>query len=200
VRRRSIRLVLFARVGPTSPVRSSCVIAPSPASRTTHAGHGCVPPPNSLPTDPVELPHRLQRPGVHHHVGPANRPARARLRHIGRPAHSQPDPDRRVCRARFARGGPGEEKTGLAKARSAARERPLLTRPGPAGAGARNRPRPGPPHLRPGPQLYPAASYPISSRPRFFVANVTRFWGGKAGLTSKCAPWMAALPVSQPSD
>ena len=65
-------------------------------------------------------------------TGPANRPARARLRHIGRPAHSQPGPDRRVCRACFARGGPGEEKTGPAKARSAARERPLLTRPGPA--------------------------------------------------------------------
>ena len=40
-------------------------------------------------------------------TGPANRPARARLRHIDRPAHSQPGPGRRVCRARFARGGPG---------------------------------------------------------------------------------------------
>ena len=37
----------------------------------------------------------------------------------------------------------GEEKTGLAKARSAARERPLLTRPGPAGAPAG--PEPAPP-------------------------------------------------------
>ena len=80
-------------------------------------------------------------------TGPANRPARARLRHIGRPAHSQPGPGRRVCRARFARGGPGEEKTGPAKARSAARERPLLTRPGPAGAPAG--PGTGPARARP---------------------------------------------------
>ena len=80
-------------------------------------------------------------------TGPANRPARARLRHIDRPAHSQPGPGRRVCRARFARGGPGEEKTGLAKARSAARERPLLTRPGPAGAPAG--PGTGPARARP---------------------------------------------------
>ena len=80
-------------------------------------------------------------------TGPANRPARARLRHIDRPSHSQPGPGRRVCRARFARGGPGEEKTGPAKARSAARERPLLTRPGPAGAPAG--PGTGPARARP---------------------------------------------------
>ena len=43
-------------------------------------------------------------------TGPANRPARARLRHIDRPAHSQPGPGRRVCRARFARGGPSREE------------------------------------------------------------------------------------------
>ena len=45
VRRRSIRLDLLARVGPTSTLRLSCVIAP--ASTATSAG--CVPPPNSLP-------------------------------------------------------------------------------------------------------------------------------------------------------
>ena len=55
--------------------------------------------------------------------------------------------DKRALKQVEERGGPGEEKTGPAKARSAARERPLLTRPGPAGAPAG--PGTGPARARP---------------------------------------------------
>jgi hypothetical protein len=90
-------------------------------------------------------------------AGPGSGPCRARLGPV-------PGPARAPCRARLAppgpkrpnqqveeRGGPGEEKTGPAKARSAARERPLLTRPGTGPARAR------PTYVR-GPSI-PAASY-----------------------------------------
>ena len=75
--------------------------------------------------------------------GPANRPARARLRHIGRPAHSQPGPDRRVCRvcARRARRGenrPGKSTLGGPGAATfdpaGARRCPCRARTGPARA------------------------------------------------------------------
>jgi len=149
-----------ARLAPPGPARALCRAGPACHSRG--------------PKRPNQQVEERGGPGEEK-PGPANRPARARLRHIGRPAHSQPGPDRRVCRARFARGGPGEEKTGPAKARSAARERPLLTRPGPAGAPARCRARPtyvrGPSYIRRLP-----ISRPREKRPPESPQELAFFW------------------------
>ena len=79
------------------------------------------------------------RPGEPSCPGPsaAHRPARSLTAGPGQEGLPGPFCARRA----------GEEKTGLAKARSAARERPLLTRPGPAGAPAG--PGTGPARARP---------------------------------------------------
>ena len=79
------------------------------------------------------------RPGKPSCPGPsaAHRPARSLTAGPGQEGLPGPFCARRA----------GEEKTGLARARSAARERPLLTRPGPAGAPAG--PGTGPARARP---------------------------------------------------
>ena len=79
------------------------------------------------------------RPGKPSCPGPsaAHRPARSLTAGPGQEGLPGPFCARRA----------GEEKTSLAKARSAARERPLLTRPGPAGAPAG--PGTGPARARP---------------------------------------------------
>ena len=101
------------------------------------------------------------RPGKPSYPGPsaAHRPARSLTAGPGQKGLPGPFCARRA----------GEERTGLAKARSAARERPLLTRPGPAGAPA-------------GPATGPARARPTYVRGPSYIRR----------LPSKCAIVQAA--------
>ena len=147
-----------ARLGPVpGPARAPCrarlaTPGPGPLALPGPACHSLAEAPKSAGRGARRARRGETRPGKPSCPGPsaAHRPARSLT--------AARTGVRRVCRARFARGGPGEEKTGPAKARSAARERPLLTRP-----------------LRPGSQLKPY----IRRLPRNSLARIsllTHLW------------------------